>query len=104
MPSITNIVILTVTAYCSPCKICCGTTVAKTTSSGVFPTTGRTVAASRSLAFGTRVEIQGHLYVVEDRLAKRFDSRVDVFMGTHKEAVMWGKKRISVKIITKGTK
>lgn len=91
---------MTVTSYYS-CKICCGTHHGLT-ASGVIPLPGRSVAASRSIPFGTKLIIQNHKYVVEDRLAKRFDSRVDIFMRTHKEARKFGKQVIQVKIITKG--
>lgn len=74
------------------------------TASGSFPTAGRTVAASRSIPFGSTIIIDGHKYLVEDRLAKKYDSRIDIFMASHREAQQFGRKRKQVTIITKTNK
>lgn len=36
------------------------------------------VACTRNLPFGTKVEIDGKLYVCEDRLAMKYDTRIDI--------------------------
>ena len=54
-----------ITAYC-PCSKCCGKTNGRT-ASGTTATAGRTVAASSKFAFGTKLNIGGHIYTVEDR-------------------------------------
>ena len=83
---------LIITAYCA-CKLCCGPHAANKTASGVTPKQGITVAASRSIPFGTVLNIDGvGKRVVQDRLARRFDNRVDVFFASHKEALQFGKQ------------
>jgi 3D (Asp-Asp-Asp) domain-containing protein len=82
----------TVTAYC-PCKICCGKWFSPRprTASGQVPKDGITCAAPRRIPFGTRLYIQGvGERIVQDRLAKRFDSRIDIFMSNHTNAVRFG--------------
>ena len=54
-----------ITAYCS-CSKCCGKATGRT-ASGTQATAGRTVAASSKFAFGTKLNIGGHIYTVEDR-------------------------------------
>lgn len=89
---------LTVTAYC-PCKVCCGKWSGGPTASGVMPKEGVTVAASRKIPFGTKVQIEGlGTRVVQDRLALKYDSRIDVFFTSHKEALKFGKKTLEVKV------
>lgn len=39
--------------------------------------------------------------VVQDRLAKRYDNRVDIFVATHKQAKKFGKQVKTIKVITK---
>jgi len=104
---ITNLVagvIMTISAYCNAgpegCKICCGKWVANNrTASGAKPVAGVTVAASRAIPFGTRIHIEGVGWrTVQDRLAKKYDSRVDLFMADHKSAKNFGIKRLKVTI------
>ena len=91
----------TVTAYCG-CAKCCGqwSSVHKT-ADGHTPKQGVTVAASRSIPFGTKVVIAGHTYIVQDRLAAKYDSRIDVYFDNHAEALKWGKKKLLVTILDK---
>ena len=89
----------TITAYC-PCAKCCGRWAGpgQRTAAGTVPTPGRTVAGPRSVPLGTRVHIAGIGWrTVEDRTAKRFDGRWDVFFATHAEAVKFGKQERKVK-------
>lgn len=90
---------MTITAYCG-CHKCCGSwSVFKKTASGTTPTQGRTVAMSRSVPFGSVVVIPSlgigvtnkPLYV-EDRLALRYDRRIDVYMDSHRDALRFGKR------------
>ena len=81
-----------VTGYCL-CKKCCGKW------SGTKKMKVGQIAASRSIPFGTRVKINGKIYVVNDRLAKKYDKRMDIYFRTHKEALAWGKKRLKVRLL-----
>jgi 3D (Asp-Asp-Asp) domain-containing protein len=87
----------TVTAYC-PCVKCCGAWAAgRRTASGVVPKAGVTIAAPRHVPFGTRLYVEGVGWrVVQDRLAKRYDNRLDVFVNNHHTALAFGKQRKQV--------
>lgn len=91
----------TVTAYCS-CKKCCGKWYVpegkQKTASGAKPTEGVTIAASRKIPFGTKLNIEGvGVRTVQDRLAPRFDNRIDVYFADHERARKFGKKTLLVK-------
>jgi len=69
------------------------------------PVPGVTCAASRRFPFGTKVRIAGHEYIVQDRLAKRYDNRVDIFMADHQAARKAGIRTVRVEFLTsKATK
>lgn len=72
-----------ITFYCN-CSQCCGQWAGGGTASGTTPTAGRTVA-NGSLPFGTKLLIDGHEYVVEDRGVGDF--QVDIFVSSHQEAL-----------------
>lgn len=79
-----------VTAYCS-CHLCCGShSTLGLTASGVKPVQGVTVAASRRIPLGTHIVIEGHEYIVQDRLARKYDNRVDIYFSSHKDALKYG--------------
>lgn len=86
-------VILTAYCHCSKCTPGKGITA-----DGTRPTEGITVAASRSIPLGTRVNLTvpnlftNRVFIVEDRLAKRFDNRVDIYFRSHKQALRFGKQ------------
>lgn len=97
---ITNIINATITAYCA-CKLCCGPNAKGICANGKTPKGNYTVAASRSIPFGTKCIIGGVCYTVEDRLAKRYDSRIDVYFAKHSDARKFGiKHNQQVQIIT----
>lgn len=95
---LTNILTATVTAYCS-CRICCGPNAKGITANGKTPTQGITIAASRSIKFGSLVIVKNHTYRVEDRLARKYDNRFDIYFKSHKEAKAWGKQTLKVIVI-----
>ena len=66
------------------------------TASGVYPVAGRTVACN-SLPFGTIVEINGHEYVVEDRVGLS-GNVIDIFVDTEHEAIQKGRYTTTVNI------
>jgi 3D (Asp-Asp-Asp) domain-containing protein len=89
--------VYTVTAYCY-CKKCCGTNAKGITASGKPAKEGITVAAPRSIPFGTRLDIQNvGVRIVSDRLALKFDNRIDVFFNSHEKAKQFGIKKLVVK-------
>jgi len=97
---VTNIAIMTITAYCH-CSQCCGKPN-QPTASGLRPRAGTTIAAPRALPFGTTIMIPSvGARKVQDRLARKYDNRIDIFMASHQAAKNFGIKRETVTIITK---
>lgn len=92
----------TVTAYCNNkgkgCYICNGKWAKyNKTANGMTPTQGVTCAAPRSIPFGTKLYIEGvGTRTVQDRLAKKYDDRIDIFFNNHSDALKFGKKRLKV--------
>ncbi|MBR3646464.1 MAG: 3D domain-containing protein [Lachnospiraceae bacterium] len=84
-----------VTAYC-PCAHCCGKNTG-ITASGTKATAGRTIAADTSvLPFGTKVNINGHTYTVEDRGGAIKSNKIDIYFDTHQEALNFGVQYLDV--------
>ena len=86
-----------ITAYC-PCSKCCGKSTGRT-ASGTKATPGRTVAASSKFAFGTKLNIGGHVYTVEDRGGAVNGNKIDIFVSSHSEALAWGVRYLPVSIV-----
>ena len=86
-----------ITAYC-PCAKCCGKTNGRT-ASGTTATAGRTVAASSKFAFGTKLNIGGHVYTLEDRGGAINGNKIDIFVNTHAEALQWGVRYLNVSVV-----
>ena len=86
-----------ITAYC-PCSKCCGKTNGRT-ASGTTATAGRTVAASSKFAFGTKLNIGGHIYTVEDRGGAISGNKIDIFVNSHAEALQWGVRYLNVSVV-----
>ena len=86
-----------ITAYC-PCAKCCGKTNGRT-ASGTKATAGRTVAASSKFAFGTKLNIGGHVYTVEDRGGAINGNKIDIFVNSHAEALAWGVRYLNVNVV-----
>ena len=89
--------IFKVTAYCS-CAKCCGKVTGRT-ASGTHAVAGQTVAASGQFAFGTKLNINGQEYTVEDRGGAIQGNRIDIYMNSHAEAVAWGVKYLPVQVV-----
>jgi len=79
-----------------------------------YPTKGGCLTASGKIAevgmvatnlytFGTKLRINGEIYTVEDRISKRYNDRIDRFMGygqrAHDEAIEFGIQHLEVEII-----
>lgn len=85
-----------ITAYCS-CSKCCGKSTGRT-ASGTTATAGRTVAAPAKFAFGTKLNIGGHIYTVEDRGGAITGNRIDIYVNSHSAALQWGVKYLPVSV------
>ena len=87
----------TLTAYC-PCVKCCGKTD-KITASGKLATQSNTIAAPRSIPFGTRIAVKmdADIHIigeVEDRGSAIVERdgviKLDIYFDTHQEALEFG--------------
>lgn len=86
-----------ITAYCS-CSKCCGKTNG-ITASGTKATQGRTVAAPSKFAFGTKLNIGGQIYTVEDRGGAIKGNKIDIYVSSHSAALQWGVKYLPVSVV-----
>lgn len=86
-----------VTAYCS-CAKCCGKSNG-ITALGTKATAGRTVAASSKFSFGTKLNINGHIYTVEDRGGAINGNKIDIYVNSHAEALAWGVRYLPVSVV-----
>lgn len=90
---------LNTSAYC-PCKKCCGKTNG-ITSSGAKATSWYTVAAGKGYPIGTIIYIpslkdkpNGGWFVVQDRGGAISNNKLDVYMGTHQQALQFGRRNL----------
>ncbi len=86
-------------AYCS-CSKCCGKSTG-ITSSGAKATSWYTLAAGSGYPIGTVIYIpyfknkpNGGWFVVQDRGGAISNNRLDVYMGTHSQALQFGRKTL----------
>lgn len=91
--------IFNTSAYCS-CQKCCGKTNG-ITSSGVQATSWYTIAAGKDYPIGTVIYIpsfkdkpNGGWFVVQDRGGSISNNKIDVYMGTHQQAIQFGRKNL----------
>lgn len=84
--------------YCN-CSKCSGSY--GKTASGTYPTPNRTVAMGRNIPFGTKIRIGNDptVYTVEDRGGAIGSNNVDVFVGSHSEAMNKGRYSATVYIV-----
>lgn len=68
------------------------------TASMTKATQGRTIAAD-DLPFGTKVKIDGHVYIVEDRFGAGHKHRIDIYMENKDDAWNFGRQVKVVEII-----
>ncbi|MCX5751509.1 MAG: hypothetical protein NT099_07585 [Candidatus Saganbacteria bacterium] len=60
------------------------------------------VVACNFLPIGTKVRLEGfgsRVFIVEDRMHRRFSKRIDVWMASNHKAIHFGKKRIKYYVI-----
>lgn len=83
------------TAFCAG-HCCCPSSSHGLTASGMRPIAGLTIAAPRSIPFGTRVHIEGIGWrTVQDRTARRIDGW-DLYVTSHRAAKRFGRREVSV--------
>lgn len=94
-----KVVRLNTSAYCS-CAKCCGKSNG-ITSSGASATEWYTVAAGMGYPIGTVIYIpalankpNGGWFVVQDRGGAISNNRIDIYMGSHSEAINFGRKTL----------
>ena len=86
------------TAYC-PCSKCCGKWADGITYTGTKATQGRTIAVDpKVIPLGTKVLIDGQIYIAEDIGGGIKGNRIDVFFDCHNEALKWGVKKLEIEI------
>lgn len=85
--------------YCN-CSRCSGS-YGNTTASGATPSVNRTVAMESNIPFGTKIRIGNDptVYTVEDRGGAIGRNNVDVFVGSHSEAMNKGRYSAPVYIV-----
>ena len=65
------------------------------TASGSKLVPGRTAAGTPDFKFGDKVTIGGKVYIIEDRMSRKYHSnRVDILMSTHEEARKFGVRKV----------
>lgn len=95
-----------ITAYCS-CEICCeqygkNRPVDKNgnkmvyTASGKVAKQGITIAADKSIPFGTQLIVNGQVYIVQDRGGAVKENCLDIYFESHEEALNWGVQWLDV--------
>lgn len=57
-----------------------------------------TTIASDDLPFGTKVEIDGHVYTVQDRFGGGHRNKIDIFVVSYYDAIQNGIQKRKVKI------
>ena len=83
-------------------RITCYTATGNKTASGKTPRGGMVATSDRTIPFGTKIEIEGIEYVVEDRTNKRFQyfetPTIDIFWeGSRESCLEFGVKYKNVK-------
>lgn len=77
--------IFRITHYC-PCSICCGPWTDGITSTGVTAQTNHTIAVNPSqIPYGSKVVVNGQVYVAEDCGGAIVDNCIDIYVATHEE-------------------
>lgn len=92
-----------VTHYCA-CSLCCGENAAGITASGK-PVAEGMVAMSSYYPFGTKIEINGVMYTVEDRGGSDIENdihRVDIYVPDHQQALRLGRYKTTATIYSLG--
>lgn len=98
-PEAKKVITLTVTAYSSTVDQCGSTPF--TTASGTQVRDG--VIAANFLPIGTKVRFPDQfgdkIFVVEDRMAARYNQRADIWMSSRELAKQWGVRHVKMEIL-----
>lgn len=87
------------TAYC-PCSKCNGEWAGGITSTGAMAKANRTIAVDPSvIPYGSKVMINGKIYVAEDCGGAIKGNRIDVYHDTHSEALDFGVQYAEVYLV-----
>lgn len=98
--SLTSLGTFIITHYC-PCSLCCGPWADGITSTGVTAVTNRTIAVDPNIIpYGSKVVINGQVYVAEDCGGAIKGKRIDIYVGSHLEGNNKGKYETEVFLIT----
>lgn len=80
-----NLGVFKITHYC-PCSICCGPFADGITSTGVTAVTNHTIAVDPAqIPYGSKVVINGQVYVAEDCGGAIKKNCIDIYVATHDE-------------------
>lgn len=81
-----------VTGYCS-CSKCCGYKEKRLTKMETVPRSSYTVAVDPDvIPLGSKIEIDGTVYLAEDTGKKIKGNIIDIYFDTHEEALIYGRK------------
>lgn len=64
---------------------------------GEYPYEG--VVASDDLPLGTKVKVNGRIYVVKDRFGGGYTNRLDIYMDSYQRAINFGRQYLHVEIL-----
>ena len=64
---------------------------------GEYPYEG--IVASDDLPIGTKVKINGRVYVVKDRFGGGYTHRIDIYMDSYERAIQFGCKYMYVEVL-----
>ena len=97
--TLTKLGVFVITHYC-PCSICCGPWANGITSTGVTAVTNRTVAVDPTIIpYGSKLVINGQVYVAEDCGGAIKGNRIDIYVGSHAEGNQRGKYATDVYLL-----
>lgn len=104
-----------ITAYCA-CKKCCGKWAENRPLDAngnpiVYGSTGKVLTAGYSIAvdpdvipYGTKVYIDGREYIAHDTGGAIDENRIDLYMGSHEDALEWGVQYREVFVVKEANK
>lgn len=90
--------IMRCTAYC-PCQAC-SEGYGRHTHIGTTAEAGRTIAVDPDVIdIGSKVEIDGEIYIAEDVGSAVVGDTIDIFFDSHEEAEEWGTRYLETKVV-----